>query len=226
MVGAKGGVLDCGPAKFRQGDDHDILPCGLIRIAGEILAEGVHGPANPTVQIGVIAIYTSLHVMRIKATKLGAGNDGRGLVQHDRRGFQLIKEAMQSGRNRILVEHRCAARSPPASVLFGIGGKEVVALAAGTVVPLLITIRNFVIAEGVACLREINSRKNIQRLAHVLILQIEQSATLLAGEGNAVGGVEKVCGFRVPGGAVGNAQQIIAQRVGQVRHRGVRTTQD
>src|SRR5437868_3668333 len=91
MVGAEGSVLFAGPAKLGERDDDQIVPGAFVVIDQEILSEGVHGPGNAPLQIGMSACELTLIVVRVEniAPYLGARNNGVGFVQNECGGFEI-----------------------------------------------------------------------------------------------------------------------------------------
>src|SRR2546423_6619206 len=72
MIGAQVGILDCGPAKFRQRDYNQVVPRGLISVVHEVFSQGIHRPANPSQKIRLVARERALIAVGIKSAHLGS----------------------------------------------------------------------------------------------------------------------------------------------------------
>ena len=92
-------------------------------------------------------------------------------------------------------------------------------------IPSGVAISLDIVAESISSFRKINVAEDAKRVGHILILQVEHLATELAGEGMIVCARDGVERFVVAGG-IGNSQQVVARRRGEIGHGRCRTAHD
>ena len=214
VVGAVVGILDGGATELRQGHDDQVVPAALVGIPAEILPERVDRPADPLQQACVGAGDPALVAVGVPAVDLGTGHEGIGLVEDQCRRLELVEVAVGGSGNHIA---GIGVPGRSRSVL-GVGGREQM-------------IRSFPVGvvavdEGVAGLAEIHAGEDLQRAPHVFILLLEEVPIDLAGECRSGGCIQRSARLEIAFQGVGNAQQVVAGRIGQIRHRRTGSAQE
>ena len=203
VIGAAVGVLDGRAAEFRERNNDEIVPGGLVAVVEEIFPERENRPGNAPLQVRVRARQRTLGAVRIEPAHFGAGDDGVGLIQDERRCLQVIEETVGASIDDVLLG--VVGMKRITAVLGVAGRKEVI----GRVVVCV-----DIIHEGVARLREIELSEDRERIGQVLVLKTEQFPVFLVRERKGVGIGDALVRFRVAGRVVGNTQQVVTGRVG------------
>ena len=224
MVRAEVGVFHRGAAEFRQRDDDEIVPGRLVGVFEEVFAKGVDRPGNAALQVGMRTGHSALRAVRVEAAHFGAGDDGGGVVQNERGRLEVVEESVRARVHDILLGVGHSAAAVPAAVLCVGRGKQIITTGGG-IRPSRVCVGGRVVAECVASLGEIERGKSRKRVAEVLVLEAQQLAVFLVGKRKAVGSLDRVVCFLVAG-TVRNAEQIVAVRIAEIRHRRGRTAQD
>ena len=180
--------LALGALLFGSGDRH-------------VSAEMLHLEAlNTGEQVSLATVYNTLHqfteagMLRELAIEGGKAyfdtnisNHNHFFVEHEGRRLEVGKEALLAGIDGILVKDIAAIRPPPSTVL-GVGGrKEIIALPAVARGPIRVVVRDFVVAESIARLREVDPGENAQGILEIAVLQLEEVAVFLRRKREEIG---------------------------------------
>src|SRR5437764_748034 len=178
-----------------------------------------------------VADRAALVVVGVETVQLRARDDCVGLVQDERSRLEIVEEALVTGIDHVFVGLVRAIGPAPAAVL-DVGGREqIVAFISVGFRPIGIVVGDFPvgadrITKRITGLSKIYAGKDGEGVLHVRILEHEQFAIELGGEGIAVGRVQVIGGLCIAWHGIRNAQQIIAGGVGQVGHGRFRTAQN
>src|SRR5207245_8877078 len=94
VIGASVGVLDCRAAEFRERDDDQVVPARFVAVFHEVFAERVNCPGDAALQVRVRAGQSALGAVSVESAHFGAGNDGLGFVEDQRRRLQVVEETV------------------------------------------------------------------------------------------------------------------------------------
>ena len=169
---------------------------------------------------------SALRDVCVEAAHFGARDDGVGLVENQRRCLEAVEEAVGAGIHDVLLGVGSASGNSPPAAIFIVGGREQVVTTGGGIGPGRVVVGARVVAERVASLGEIERGKNRERVAEVLVLEVQQLAVFLVGKRESVRVGDGIVRFRVSGGGVRDAEQVVAGRIAEIRHRRSRPAQD
>src|SRR6266542_2069253 len=230
MVGALVRIFHGGRRNIKKKNHDDVIPGGSVRVERKVFPKGVEGPTDAAVEPGMRSGDLALGAMSVKSAVLSSGNDGIGLIQHDRGRLKVIEKVLQARVDHVFIGVVGAGRPAPAAV-FEVGGREE-EVASGRIAPGAsrrhpsnVAVRLDVVLERVAGVTEIDPGKQTQGLLQVLVLQAEQFATQFRSERDPIGGKERGIGLGVSGRG-GDAEQIVTRRIGQIGHGRPGTAED